>query len=157
MQIDPDDLPTISEEEYAFVLRIVRGDQVIQAYEATHPTDHIPPSLIKNKAYNLSKSPRIKEWKATILSEVRRKLGVTHQDYNQHLLDLIECARAKDQWGAVTGLMTTLGKSMGFLSQRVILEDKRDTLKDNLSKLEKLSPELAQQWRDKLMITHQQD
>lgn len=144
IDIDKYDLPELTEQEVKFCMLMVQGkgsqaDIYKEAFSAHHWSDNaasVQASRLKNK-------PEIKSWIAAMQIEAVKQGGIKHAEYNIKLMELAEEARQKGQWGAVTGLMTTLGKSMGFFSERVTIKDERQELADQVKRLDKISPEVS--------------
>lgn len=147
IKINPEeyDLPEIRPEEMKFCILIAQGgasqrELFKEAFNAHHWTD----TAASTEASRLKSKPHIKKWIATLQIEAMKKGAITHAAYNIKLAELIEEARQQKQWGAVTGLMTTMGKSMGFLTDKVSVKNETAAeLIESVKKLEGLNPAIA--------------
>lgn len=152
ININADDyeLPDLSEQQMKFVVLVSQGKSLTQSYREAYDKEDWSDQALSSAASKLRRTENIKKWIAALQIEAMRQGSIKHTEYNVKLMELIEEARDKDQWGAVTGMMTTLGKSMGFLTDKVVVKDERTELKEQLERMDKLAPEISDMFKRKL-------
>ena len=157
LSIDADsmDLPNVSEDEIKFCLLIMKGYSGAKAFVEAFPerSSKMTPGSIAVKSTQLRNHKKIKAWIAALQLAALKEGSITHAEYNAMLMNCISEAMKDRAHGAVSGLMTTLGKSSGFLSERVVVKDERLLLQDQLQRLDKLNPEISKMFREKLQLT----
>lgn len=154
------ELPEVSTAEIDFCMCIVAGKTYHQAYAESHT--HLDPISItkeqlRAKAAALLRRPEIKEWMSVLRIAAMREAMMTHNDYNSYLLELIEDARKAGAFTAVGSMAGTLGKSMGYLTERLHITDDRVNLADQIKKLERIDSDLAGVFKERFRINDCRD
>lgn len=152
-----EDIPAISDKETEFITLIYSGTPKTNAFRQVWPERCFtrtgkPLANCTAVANEVLRKKNVAEWIAIMRVSAMQNGMLTHKQYNELLMQSIEDARDDRNHGAVASHLKTLGKSMGFLTDRLHITDDRVKLVEQISRLDSVDPKLAAMFKQRFRI-----
>lgn len=153
-------LPDVTAPQIDFCLHMISGKNISDSYRLAFPERaqaHASTKALNFAALTERRKPEVQAWLAITRAEAMKSGLMSHGQYNELLMECITDARGDKHHGAVGSMMTTLGKSMGFLTEKVEVNDERTSLVEQVKRLETLDKNLARMFKERFNISDTRD
>jgi len=139
---DQDDLPELTQQQYAFVAAVLSGKSGADAYRTAYDCTSMSPNAVWVEASRARSHPKISLWLAQARKAGLGAAVVTLQGHIQELERLREVALETGNVGAAVQAEQLRGKASGHYVERYADVTETDPMRA-LEEIDKLNPTLA--------------
>lgn len=136
--ITSDKMRPLTGQQHAFVMGVIRGNTLRQAYRDAYPSDTSSDHVISTNANKLFKHPRVQEMLNEAWGEITENLVDDLAGTKRYVMkQLLEQSKTAKQEGTKLKALELLGKASGLFTHTDAKDDKTvstDQLKSELSK-----------------------
>lgn len=137
----PSDLPRLTDKQFAFVLAVLEGKTLTDAYKASYDTSNTQDHVVWVRASELAADRKVKVWLAQARQQQLADTKVTLQSHTRDLRQLIDECKETGNYGAAVNATVKMGQAHGLYVDRIEMNDTRD-MKALLALIDELPQEL---------------